>query len=294
MENNLEYTGTNDLVNDVNKALCVLANSLTLCQKECESHSVMTISGFDRIETFQAIAIYLVSAISQNIDYSLIIRKALFNEEEFFRDLEQDVISVIGKADVDNNFKRKKRDPWLLEGISHMLIHLSRLVPGFHPIGRVLAKTNIKYDIHDHGLDVIAIYDSKTLGITAGECKAYLSDPSRAIYDAAIKLKEVDANERDIEIRCTINQLRSSLALDDMKKIAGSFWKNERSYLPFICYDNKYERDWSLKRDVMSQLDVPISHKILFPLSLFEARNSFDKICDLMREYLTLGRDQNV
>lgn len=81
-----------------------------------------------------------------------------------------------------------------------MLIHLSRFDSEFHLSGRVLAKTSIKHDVHDHGLDIIAIYEAGKLGISAGECKAYFDNPSRGITDASNKLGEVNANRRDIEI----------------------------------------------------------------------------------------------
>ncbi len=282
------YSGPVDMIADVNTALEILSECLSIKQTACETHSVIVVHGFDDDEVLEATAIYLVSAISQNIEANLQIRKALFDKKMISRELKSDVISVVGKRDVDNEFKRKSRDPWMWEGISHMLIHLSRFNPDFHPIGSVLAKTNIKYDVHDHGLDVIAIYDSGDLGISAGECKAYFDDPSRAINDAANKLKEVDASTRDIEIRCVVNQLRSALDNNVKCKLAGSFWKNERSYLPFVCYDAECSRDWNKNRKSLRRLDIPVSHKILFPLSLLEARRKFNRICELMRIYAAI------
>ena len=282
------YSGPSDLVTDVNTALETLSECLFIERDECETHSVIVVHGFDDDEVLEATAVYLVSAISQNIDANLQIREALFEEEMISRELESDVISVVGEHDADDEFKRMNRDPWMWEGISHMLIHLSRYDPDFHPIGQVLAKTNIKYDVHDHGLDVIAIYDSGVLGITAGECKAYFDNPTRAILDAANKLREVDSNIRDIEIRCAVSQLRSALDDGVKRRIAGSFWRNERSYLPFVCCDEESARDWNANRKSLRRLDIPVSHKILFPLSLLEARRKFDRICEMMRIYAAI------
>lgn len=282
------YSGPFDMVTDVKTALETLSECLSIEHTECETHSVIVVDGFDVDEVLEATAVYLVSAISQNIEANLHIREALFDEEKISRELESDVISVVGERDVDNEFKRMIRDPWMWEGISHMLIHLSRFDPNFHPIGRVLAKTNIKYDVHDHGLDIIAIYESGDLGISAGECKAYFDNPTRAILDAANKLREVDASIRDIEIRCAVNQLRSALDNDVKGKLAGSFWRNERSYLPFVCCDEECARDWNKNRKSLRRLDIPVSHKILFPLPLMEARRKFDQICEMMRIYAAI------
>jgi len=282
------YTGPYDLAVDVIKALQTLSERLSIIREECETHAVILVNGFDDEKVLEATAVYLVSAITQNIDANLQIRKALFDEGDISRDLESDVVSIVGHQDADDDFKIKTRDPWMWEGISHMMIHLSRYNPDFHPIGKVLAKTSIKYDVNDHGLDVIAIYDSGVFGITAGECKAYFDDPKRAILDAANRLREVDANIRDIEIRSATTQLRSALEDDAKSKIAGSFWRKERSYLPFVCCDNKCASDWKRNRRSLRRLDIPVSHKILFPLSLQEARLKFDLICKIMLVYTTI------
>lgn len=282
------YAGPSDLVADINTALQTLSGCLSIVRNECATHSVIVVQGFDDDEVLEATAVYLVSAISQNIQANLQIREALFDEENISRELRIDVISVIGENDADNEFKIMIRDPWMWEGISHMLIHLSRLDPNFHPSGQVLAKTSIKYDVHDHGLDVIAIYDSGVLGITAGECKAYFDDPARAILDAANKLREVDATTRDIEIRGAVTQLRSALDDEAKSRIAGSFWRNERSYLPFVCCDSACAKDWNRNRSSLRRLEIPVSHKIMFPLSLQEARLKFDRICEIMRVYAAI------
>ncbi len=279
------YLGASNLVTDINTALQTLLECLSIVRDECATHSVIVVQGFDDNKVLEATAVYLVSAISQNIDATMQIREALFEEESISRELGRDVISVIGKLDVDDEFKKMNRDPWMWEGISHMLIHLSQFDSDFHPIGQVLAKTSIKYDVHDHGLDIIAIYDSGTLGITAGECKAYFENPTRAISDAANKLREVDSNIRDIEIRSVVNQLRSALDDGMQRRIVGSFWRNERSYLPFVCCDEGCARDWNKNRKSLRRLNIPVSHKILFPLSLLEARRKFDQICEYMRVY---------
>ena len=175
------------------------------------------------------------------------------------------------------------------EAISHMLIHLSRYKEEFHPSGQVLAKTGLKHDVNDHGLDLIAIYKAANLGISAGECKAYLNDPSRAIADASNRLSEIDENKRDIELRAVINQLRGVLDEDAQQGLAGAFWRNERSYLPFICCDDDWSLNWQEHRTVLRRLDVPTNRKILYPLPLVHGRHTFDRICNLMRSYVAKG-----
>ena len=273
---------------DVGVALSVLANGLRIVHSECATHSVLTVDNLGGNECLQATAVYLVSAIAQSIEANLCLREALFDEEQYERELLADVIAVIGEEDSTADFKTMVRDPWMWEGISHMLIHLSREESGYHPAGEVIAKTSIKYDVHDHGLDVIAIYQAKALGISAGECKAYFANPSRAISDASRVLGEVDSNKRDIEIRATVNQLRSALGQSANEQIAGSFWRDERCYLPFVCCDEQHSRDWNRKRKSLRRLAIPVSRKLLIPVALPNAREAFDEICSVMRAYAVM------
>lgn len=287
-ESDMRYPGPRQLQYDARDALRLLTTRLTLELTECKSHSVLLVTNLEAEECLRATAIYLVSAIAQSIEANLTLRDALFDEEHFQRDLSADVVTVIGEHNSDEHFSTMVRNPWMWEGISHMLIHLSRHVPEFHPSGRVLAKTSVKHDVHDHGLDVISIYKTNALGISAGECKAYFEDPSRAIADASRVLSEVDSNRRDIEIRAAVNQLQSSLTRNSRSQIAGAFWKDERSYLPFVCCDESHARDWNRNRRALQRLAIPVSKKCLIPVALPNARELFDRICNVMRGYAAM------
>ncbi|MEZ6093441.1 MAG: hypothetical protein R3C03_04265 [Pirellulaceae bacterium] len=281
-----KYGGPTKLVSDVELALQTLSDKLVLRQESCKTHTVLLIENFGARSSLEAAAVYLVSAIAQNIEANLRLREALFDEDHFARDLATDVKRVVGGSKVDDEVKTKERDPWLWEAISHLFVHLSRLNSEFHAMGEVLAKTSIKFDVRDHGLDLIGIYEGAEFGLSAGECKAYLTDPSRGITDAANKLGEVESNARDIEIRAAVNQLRSSIPEAKQKMIAGSFWNNERSYFPFVCCDDEYSTKWTTNRKLMEALEIPVEQKVLVPLAIPKARKKFDRLCALMRIYV--------
>ena len=289
MVSSRRYLGPDSMSQDTNAAIRLLAERLSIDRSEGQSHCVLLVQGCGDDDSLEATAVYLVAAIAQTIDANLRIQQALFDNTNLKRDLQTDIVSVIGDEDSDDEFKIKRRDPWMWEAISHMLVHLSRLDNSFHPCGRVLAKTGLKYDVNDHGLDLIAIYGAPELGISAGECKAYLDDPSRAIADASNRLSEIDKNKRDIELRAVINQLRGVLDDDVQEGLAGAFWRNERSYLPFVCCDDDRALNWQEDRAVLRRLDVPPNRKILYPMPLVHGRGTFDRICAFMRSYVAKG-----
>jgi hypothetical protein len=280
-----KYRGANHVHEDVATALRILGQLLSVTAHECESHTVLKVQGFGSPRTLQATAVYLVGAITQCIEADLQIRKALFDELTLSRDLAADVRAVIGDENASANFKTLRRDPWIWEGISHLAIHLARGNASFHPPGPVLAKTQLKYDVNDHGLDLVAIYDGISLGITAGESKAYFDDPTRAVGDAARRLSEVDKNLRDVEIRACVTQLRPALPKQHQERLGGAFWREERSYYPFVCCDETAALDWDGKRKVLGNLNVSASRKLLVPLALDGARRAYDEIVRLMRGY---------
>jgi hypothetical protein len=280
------YRGPTDLADDVKTALKILNEQLAVTAEETKSHTVLTVEGFGYGDTLEASAVYLVGAVAASIEQNMSIRHALYDEADVERDLHADIVSIIRSDNaIDDEFRIKVRDPWLWEGISHLFVHLSQLDTAFHPSGNVLVKTSIKHDVHDHGLDLVAIYRSTAVGLSAGESKAYLDDPGRGIRDASNRLREVDQNKRDTELRSTINQLLPSLSPADKSSVAGAFWRNERTYIPFVCCDESYAEDWKSKRPTLTRLDVAASKKLLVPLSIASARDTFDSICSLMREY---------
>lgn len=287
----LVLQGTDHLADDVEASFQCLAVAMTVTASECASHSILEIGGFEGDEVLQAAAVYLVGSIAQCIHADLKIREALFDERTMQRDLTRDVIDVIGAQDADEQFKSMVRDPWLWEGICHLFVHLAQPNTHFHPSGAVLAKTLLKFDVHDHGLDVIGIYAADRLGISAGECKAYLSDPSRGITDASNKLGEIDSSLRDIEVRAAVNQLQSALTAERRAEIAGAFWRTERSYFPFVCCDQEHAAEWNRRRPILESLAAPVSKKILVPLSMTGARAQLDRLCDFMRNYVSPAGD---
>jgi hypothetical protein len=283
-----EYRGPHCLEDDIQASLNILAGLLPVEIKEHEHHSVLHLAGLDsRKPVIQGIAVYLVGAIANCIEFNLTLRKALFAEESLSRDLYNDVVNVIGKNNaIGDERKRYERNPWIWEGISHLILHISIINKDMHPPGILLAKSFINLQVKDHGLDIIALYgEEDILGITAGECKAYMKRSADAINDAANRLREVDNNLRDAEIRATLTQFRPSLLPEQQEKLVGSFWHNERAYFPMVCCDSDHSTNWGKKRKALKCLNAPCNLKYLVPAAINKADIFFDAVAEEMRKY---------
>ena len=285
------YQGPHRLDDDIALALDVLNGLLSFSSKGYEQHYVISANGLaGNCQVVEALAVYLVGAISSCIAVNLEIREALFDKDNVNRELSEDVARVVGN---DNNIsddkKRTERNPWVWEGIGHLIFHLSLYDNPSHPPDQVLAKTQPKLNVKDHGIDVIALYGSDQLGVSAGECKAYLQDPTRAIEDASSQLEEIDNKLRDAHIRIALSQFREVLSEEQKNLLIGTFWRNERAYFPMVCCDATASVDWTRKRPVLERLEPPVSRKFLVPLPIENASVFFDAVAEAMRLYASSG-----
>jgi len=285
--NSPEYRGPERINDDVRLALQNLHTLVSVEVSEHEHHCVIRIYGLDQRDTIiKGVAVYMVGAIASCIEFNLKIRAALFNEDTLKRDLYRDVVEVVGQDnDMADESKTCERNPWIWEGICHLIFHLSLNNEANHPPGRLLAKSSIHINVKDHGLDVIALYGTGSLGVTTGECKAYLQRPGEAITDAANRLGEVDRKSRDVEIRAALAQFRPSLTPDKQKMLAGTFWHEERAYFPMVCCDSTHSVNWTTNRVVLTRLKPPANRKYLVPASIDNAESFFDAVSEAMRQY---------
>jgi len=282
-----QYEGPHRLDDDISLALDVLNGLLSFSSKECKQHYVISASGLAGTDQIvEAIAVYLVGAIAKCIDVNLEIRAALFNEDTLTRDLSADVGRVVGEDNcISDSRRRTERNPWIWEGISHLIIHLSLYDNPSHPPDRVLAKNKPKLNVKDHGLDVVALYGSDQLGVSAGECKAYLQDPAGAITAASNQLQAIDENLRDAEIRDALSEFRPVLSEEQKNMLVGTFWRGERAYFPMICCDASASVVWESNRPVIERLQPPANRKFLVPLPIEDADGFFDAVAEVMRQY---------
>ena len=284
--NAIRYNGPQGVEQDVKLALETLDQLIFFQPTQYPNHNVITVTGVDGSETsIDAVAVYLVGVIAECIDLNLEIRANLFDDHTARRDINIYVTDRIGDDDISDLEKTTERNPWIWEGISHLMLHLSRLGKSSHPPEMIVAKTLPNLSVKDHGIDLIALYGIDSLGVSAGECKAYLDRPSDAVRNAANLFREIDEETRDAEIRRAISLFRSALSDSQKAKLIDAFWRSERAYFPMVCYDASVDVDWSVSREVIDRLKPPPNRKFLVPLSIQNARSFFDSVADSMRNY---------
>jgi hypothetical protein len=272
------------------EAIDCLTRLLSCALVEADTHRAVVISGWNENQlTRQAIAKYLVGLRACAIDAALHIHAELENTKADELELIHNVETIVGERNdsltVDQ--RQDERNPWIAEGMWHLCMTIAAQRVELHPIGHIIALDYSHVAAKDHGLDVLAIYESEEiLGMTLIECKAYKHDPNRAISKAVDFFKEIDRGEHDLRIRQSVQIMRTSLPVMYQSKISGSFWKRKRSYVPNPHYDSNCEMDWSNARPSFRDLNLGKSNIVVMPHAVCDFDSFFDAIADEMRSFV--------
>jgi hypothetical protein len=244
----------------------------------------------NEVEIIRSIAVYMVALIANAIEANLQIRADLIEYTKIGKEeIVESVIDTIGENNnLEQDYIEDERNPWLAEALIHLLLFVSNKVSNIHPVGEVLAVGLVHDDPKDKGLDLTALYQSGTLGLTIGECKAYKLNPNKAISNAMKFFDGVDNNRKTGKrIRSQVQILRNFLPEDLSKLATHGFWKNERCFLTTPIFDMTVEKDWSRGRNkTLGQLRIPIEKRLIIPLAIENFDEFFNSLADEMRNFV--------
>lgn len=268
----------------------VFSTSISAKIIEAETHHAVIIDGVINSEKIiKCIAVYMVALISNAIEANLKIHANLIGYTELETELLiESVLDTIGENnDLNRDFIEDERNPWLAEALVHLLLFTSRTVEDIHPVGRILALGLVHDDPKDKGLDLTALYMSDSLGLTIGECKAYKTNPNKAISNAMTFFEGVDSNRKTgRRIRSQIQILRKFIPEEIAQEAPNIFWKNERCFLTTPVFDASVNKDWSRKRNkTLGSLQAPVNKRLIIPISIVNFEEFFNELSDEMRRF---------
>lgn len=275
-----------DLLNALDHLTSVVSAQII---KTDTHHSVVIKGLINDPKTVKAIAIYIVSTVSNAIEANLQITADLMDTDYEDRiDLKESVFQYIGSSNkLEKRFLENSRNPWIAEVILHMLLNISRQVVELHPPGTIVAIGHAHDLPTDNGIDLAALYDGAAFGLTIAECKAYQKTPDKAISHATDYYVNFSRNYiLGRRIRTQVQTMRASLTEDLSRKATKSFWKNERCCMPVIFYDASIKKKWNRSRPAMKKINVPIERRVLVPIEIQSFNDFFNEISDAMRSYV--------
>jgi hypothetical protein len=257
---------------------------------ESESHFALVLGGFaESTRGRRAIARYLVGLRASAIDAALNIRSELEDTPEDQQEILESVYAIVGESndDLTQEQKEDERNPWIAEGIWHLCMAVAYDRTRLHPVGQIVALFYPHISAKEHGLDVATIYEkSGALGVSLVESKAYKSRPNAALSSAVGFFRQVDDGTHDVRIRQVVQIMRTALPPRRQRAVSGSFWKRERSYIPNPHYDAAVRKDWSKKRDSLTDLVPDRNHILIMPHAITDFDQFFDDIANEMRAFV--------
>ena len=271
-------------------ALESLGNRLTLEVHEPPpgSHVVIRVTGIEADEAISNLGTYLVGIVAGVVAVDLSISERYLGEgSDFATQLQREIERVVGATNaLTDGFRDTRRNPWIAECLAHLLLMISGEVPGLCVPGRVWAATVPHDKVSKQGLDLLAVYDDQGRpALCIGESKASALNAAHHL-NASIRLfREVDARERDYEIRMTvINSLETHIPEELRDEVPGMFWQDSRLYMPVIGFSGGSGFDATTDRPTsFGTLLVDVDRRRCISIGLDDYHGFFDKVADAMR-----------
>lgn len=271
---------------EIQTAVSTLKASLSCIEEQAESHRAILVSGWGASpKVIAAVATYLVGLLASAISRTLEVRAQLEDTDRDRLELVQNVERIVGRANAPLSLDQKQdqRNPWIAEGLWHLCLFLANHIENVHPLGEIIAMDLPHISAKDHGLDVLALYQTAdSVGISIVECKAYETDPNKAISHATETFRRIDDGTHDARIRQAVAAMRSALPKSLQDRISPSLWKNVRAYIPNPHYDAAKSMNWQKKRPVFGNLAVSRERIVVMPHAIPNFAQFFDDVAAAM------------
>ncbi len=266
-------------------ALRLLGERIVLTEEvRAQSHVVVRADGCDDSAVTAAIGSYLTSALAGVVKADITLANQFLGREiDQASSLRQRVERVAGRDNaVDPHWRDTRRNPWIAEGVGHLLLFMAGTAGTGCVAGQVVALKALHAQASQQGLDLVAIYALEDApAIAIGECKATHSDPSGQLTDAAGFLGRLEKGERDGDLVADLTMLEPVLTGALRSQMGPMVWERRRTYLPLVVYGVAF--DPHTERQLLQSLTPAREHKRVIVFELPTFYDFLDEIADAMR-----------
>jgi hypothetical protein len=178
----------------VDRALKTLGKHIVLHEEaKAQSHIVLRAEGITDPDAVAAFGIYLAAALAGavKVDTTLAARFLGLGVDRRL-ELRRRVHAVVGESNTvttkdHERWRETRRDPWIAEGIGHLLMMLASRKNTGCLAGLVAAVKQMHARTTQQGLDLVAIYlvEDELPALAIGEGKATFADPSSHLTAAS-------------------------------------------------------------------------------------------------------------
>ncbi|MGD9684057.1 MAG: hypothetical protein AB7W16_23045 [Candidatus Obscuribacterales bacterium] len=271
---------TTPTMSDIQTACDAIERAISLKEHKAGTHVVTEVTGLDAMS--KEVAVYLYACLSAHIDYSLNIIESLVGTTANARKtLSNDIRSyLIAPEDSDPElFRITERDPWILEGIAHLLMKLSRNLAPLSPPGPIEVMTDLHDDVKGHGLDQVGFFlEGELLSMNIGEAKATEKKIRTRIDDTGKTFEEVKNGVYEPHIRSRVQQLRYALSPNLQQLVTASFWENRQAFIAITGFPEQAGLNISSSRKCYERVGLPEERIRLIAVKLNDYRAFFEQV----------------
>jgi hypothetical protein len=271
------------------EALETLERRLVLQEEvHAQSHVVLRAEGLDCPESADALGTYLTAALAGAVQVDIHLADRFLGVSVDRRAVLRQRVERVVRAsnhltqDSDRHWRDTRRNPWIAEGIGHLLLFMAGRAATGCLEGRVAALKALHAQASQQGLDLVAIYELGDLPVLAiGETKATHADPSGQLTEATRFFRDIEAHERDGDLVADVTMLETALSDQLRREIGEAFWEKQYTYLPLIVHGTEF--DPHVERQLLAGLTVERNHKRLVVVELPVFYEFFNEVADAMR-----------
>lgn len=273
----------------IDGALKSLKGSITVGNQQCGTHKLAVVGGLESDASTDSIAQYLFGCAAMVIDVDFsIVTNMIGTTPDSKKALKNDIEKLLGKDNKISQDKREdERDPWILEGLGHMLLSLSRELKSLSVGGELKTLLLVHDDVKDHGIDLLGLcMQNSQLAIAIGEAKASKKHATKAATVACKSFSEIEQAKHDMHVRRLTLTAGSGLNKAEKALLCEAVWKDRRSFVPIISHDKASKFQPEQKRTkTFGALKVGIDGILLISVSLQNYDQFFDTISDKIRSF---------
>jgi hypothetical protein len=149
----------------------------------------------------------------------------------------RDVERLVGSSNkLDPDFRSTRRDPWIMEALARLLVHVSdAITTGFPP--EIMAVSRVTPSVTRSGLDLVGIYrEADGLGFLVGEVKATRDNLNGNLSDCYATFGQVSSGARSLEIRTHLQNLSLALPAADRERVATIMYSSQPTLMPIVSH----------------------------------------------------------
>lgn len=202
------------------------------------SHRSFAITGMESPAAVQSIGCYLVALVIQAVTEDLqILGEAVPPDAHAWGEVESNLGELIGASnEVDEDFRVTRRDPWIMEALTRLMVHTADVQTNGFP-SDILAATRVTPSVTRSGMDLVAISRAPAdLDCLVGEVKATEDNLTGNLSNCYSTFKEVATGDRSLELRTHLQNLALPLPAAERERVSKMMYSARPILMPIVSH----------------------------------------------------------